>query len=216
MSSLYVQLQSDIRFQEGLTACMNCGVCTAICPAAAYYDYDPREICQEVQSQDEQTLIHLLKSDTIWMCGQCLSCKTRCPRDNTPGYIISALRTLSQQTGYFAHSRMGRQQLRIKRTVGESILKEGYCVHPKLLVPAEHPEQGPVWQWTLNHGKELFAQLGSNYYEEGEGGVRKIDDDTLGELHAIFSETGGLDFFDRIEEGMKNRPTDDGTKDSLF
>ncbi|MGQ1946840.1 4Fe-4S dicluster domain-containing protein [Geofilum sp. OHC36d9] len=203
MSSLFNELQSDIRFQEGLTACMNCGICTAICPAAAYYDYDPRQICQDVQSKDEKTLINLLKSDTIWMCGQCLSCKARCPRNNTPGYIIQALRKLSQQTGFFVHSRMGRQQLRIKRGVGESILSHGYCVHPQLITPEEHPEQGPVWQWVLDCGKELYAQCGSNYYEPGEGGVRKIDDDTLNELHEIFKVTGGLAFFDRIEEAME-------------
>jgi len=35
-------LQQDIRFVEGLNSCINCGVCTAICPAARFYNYDPR------------------------------------------------------------------------------------------------------------------------------------------------------------------------------
>ena len=41
MPDYYKMLMEDIRFQEGLRACMNCGVCTAICPAAEFYDYDP-------------------------------------------------------------------------------------------------------------------------------------------------------------------------------
>lgn len=49
MGNLTDQLNKDIRFIEGLKACMNCGVCTAICPAAEFYQYDPRIICDTVQ-----------------------------------------------------------------------------------------------------------------------------------------------------------------------
>ena len=44
MEDLYRLLMRDVRFEEGLNACMNCGVCTAICPAAEYYSYDPRRV----------------------------------------------------------------------------------------------------------------------------------------------------------------------------
>lgn len=205
MQSFFDQLQTDIRFQEGLTACMNCGVCTAICPAAGYFDYDPRKICQQVQTKDEAVLKDLLSGEEIWMCGQCLSCKTRCPRNNTPGYIIQVLRKVSQQTGLFINSRLGRQQLLIKRKIGHSILETGYCVHPKLVNPEGHPEQGPVWEWILENGGALYPMLGSNYYQPGEGGVRKIDEDTLDELRQIFQETGADKFFDQIESASKRK-----------
>ena len=29
-------LKNDVRFQEGLIACMNCGTCTATCPDARF------------------------------------------------------------------------------------------------------------------------------------------------------------------------------------
>ena len=51
MENYYELLMQDIRFEEGLNACMNCGVCTAICPAAEFYDYDPRKIVDTVQTQ---------------------------------------------------------------------------------------------------------------------------------------------------------------------
>ena len=51
MEKLYDLLLKDIRFEEGLNACMNCGVCTAICPAAEFYNYDPRKIVDIVQSR---------------------------------------------------------------------------------------------------------------------------------------------------------------------
>ncbi|MDG5800768.1 hypothetical protein QA597_10395 [Marinilabiliaceae bacterium ANBcel2] len=182
---------------------MNCGVCTAICPAATYFDYDPRKICQDIQTKDNSIIESVLKSNDIWMCGQCLSCKTRCPRDNTPGYIIQVLRKVSQKTGLFVNSSLGRQQLQIKRTIGHSILETGYCVHPKLVKPELHPEQGPVWEWILQNGEKLYKQCGSNYYKSGEGGVRKIDKNTLSELHSIMEETGAMELFDDIEKGME-------------
>ena len=76
---LYQELTKDVRFAEGLKSCMNCGVCTAICPAAEFYDYDPRIIAGIVQSKDEKRIEELLKSETIWYCGECMSCKTALP-----------------------------------------------------------------------------------------------------------------------------------------
>jgi len=128
MAKLYDLLLTDVRFREGLTACMNCGICTAICPAAEFYTYDPRQICNTVQTRDEEKIEALLKSDTIWYCGQCMSCKTRCPRGNVPALVISVLRKLSQELGYFTESEKGRQQYAIKRTIGENITTIGYCV----------------------------------------------------------------------------------------
>ena len=42
------RLREDIHFMEGFNSCMNCGVCTAICPAAEFYNYDPRVIVETV------------------------------------------------------------------------------------------------------------------------------------------------------------------------
>ncbi len=108
---LIEQLKEDLRYIEGLKACINCGVCTAICPAAQYYEYDPRIVINLVQRKQELELENLLKSDVIWMCGECLSCKTRCPNQNVPAYIIQALKTLSIKNGLFIESEKGRQQL---------------------------------------------------------------------------------------------------------
>ena len=97
MQKLSEKLKQDIHYIESLNSCMNCGVCTAICPAAEFYRYDPRVIVDTVQRQDEEALETLLKSETIWYCGECMSCKTRCPRSNTPGGVIMSLRRLSQE-----------------------------------------------------------------------------------------------------------------------
>ena len=44
MGKLYDQLMEDVRFVEGLNACMNCGMCTGVCPAAEFYDYEDKYV----------------------------------------------------------------------------------------------------------------------------------------------------------------------------
>jgi heterodisulfide reductase subunit C len=210
MGNLYSQLLDDIRFVEGMNACMNCGVCTAICPAAEFYNYDPRKIVSEVQTKNDETIEKLLKSDTIWYCGECMSCKTRCPRGNTPGLIIMALRTLSQKLGYFAESEKGRQQFAIRRTIGENIFKYGYCVASYALDPAMHPEQGPVWEYIIDHSREIYERLGVRYDELGEGPLRKIPEDAKNELIKIFDVTGGTEFMNNIDEHSKRKAAEVG------
>lgn len=200
MARLKDQLQSDFRFTEGLKACINCGTCTAICPAAAFYEYDPRQIAIMVQNGNQTELEQLLKSDTIWYCGECLSCKTRCPRGNTPGYIIQALRNLSQQTGLYLHSEKGRQQLEIKRRVGDNMLKYGYCVYVDEIDTAYHPEQGPVWDWYRKNTASILKKVGANYKGPGAGTLRQISDTDMLELRSIFEETGAMQRFNAIEK----------------
>lgn len=199
MGKLYDLLKEDIRYQEALTACINCGTCTAVCPAAEFYDYDPRQIVDLVQQHDERKLEALLQSETIWYCGECMSCVTRCPRKNAPGMVIQALRSLSQRTGFFTASEKGRQQLALKRTIGENILSHGYCIYPRKISFEKHPEAGLVWQWESEHLDDVFERLGGNLDGKGPGVLRKIPQESLDELQRIFDVTGGQAFYDTIE-----------------
>jgi heterodisulfide reductase subunit C len=210
MGEIVNKIRNDVRAHEGLKACMNCGVCTAICPAAEFYDYDPRMLISLVQSNDEDALRELLKSDTIWYCGQCMSCKTRCPRNNCPGLIISVLRKISQEMGYFTESRKGRQQLAIKRVIGGTILSKGYCIHPTIIKPELHPEQGPVWEWMYDNMADVYERVGANLDKPGPGVLRKIEPEALAELKSIFDETGGTELFEKIEEYSKIKASEMG------
>jgi len=210
MDSLYNKLKEDIRFIEGLKACFNCGTCTAICPAAQFYDYDPRNILDIVQSKNDEAIENLLKSDTIWMCGECLSCKTRCPRGNVPAYIIQSLRALSIETGLFVESKKGRQQLAIKRTIGEHILKYGYCVYIDEINLEMYPEQGPVWEWFAKNKIEILKRLGANYKGKGAGVLREISGESMNDLHKIFEVTGANNRFEKIEKYSEQKANELG------
>ncbi|MEI6576552.1 MAG: 4Fe-4S dicluster domain-containing protein [Bacteroidota bacterium] len=199
MESFYDRLMQDVRFREGLSACINCGTCTAICPGAEFYDYDPREIIDIVQTRDDKQIEDLLKSDKIWFCGECMSCVTRCPRGNAPGLVIMALRSLSQDIGLFVESEKGRQQLALKRTIGAWILEHGYCLYPPKISAENHPEQGPIWKWELQNLPEVMERMGANFEGEGPGVFRKIPQESLDEIYSIFEITGGIKRFDKIE-----------------
>jgi heterodisulfide reductase subunit C len=222
MENIYNLLMQDVRFEEGLNACMNCGVCTAICPAAEFYNYDPRKIVDIVQTKNNDQIIDLLKSEEIWYCGECMSCKTRCPRGNAPGLIIMALRSLSQDLGYFVESEKGRQQLALKRTVGQWILKYGYCLYLEGVGTTLHPEQGPVWDWVQDNWKEVFKRLGANYQGDGPGILRKIPEEAMEEIRTIFEVTGGMARYEKIEEFSRkkavelNMKLDDGIDNEYF
>jgi heterodisulfide reductase subunit C1 len=210
MIEIFDELNQDVRLIEGLKSCMNCGVCTAICPAAEFFDYDPRVLLNIIQTHDNQQLEELLKSDYIWYCGQCMSCKTRCPRGNCPGLAISVLRKAAQKKGYFTNSYLGRQQYAIVKTIGKTLLEYGYCVHPSLVNPGLHPEQGPSWEWVFNNKEEVFKRLGANLNGEGAGAMRKISDENLNELKAIFDQTGCTHLFETIENFSREKAQEMG------
>ena len=201
MGKLLEYLRQDPRMKDSLKACMNCGVCTAICPAAEFYPYDPRQICDTVQRGNESEIAELLRSETIWMCGQCMSCKTRCPRGNVPGELVSVLRRASQELGYFSENEKGLQQKQLMSGIEQNILDIGYCVYPDRVDPDYHPEQGPVWQWYREHIKEVAPKLGANYHGTGAGALRDIPEEDLNEVRRIFEVTGGMALKKKVEEG---------------
>jgi len=116
-----------------------------------------------------------------------------------------ALRSLSQDLGYFVESEKGRQQLALKRTVGEWTLKFGYCLYLEGVGTDLHPEQGPVWDWKQKNWKDVFERLGANYQGDGPGILRKIPEEALDEIRKIFEVTGGKERFDKIEEFSKKK-----------
>lgn len=190
MGKLYDKLMEDYRIKEGLKACINCGTCTAICPAAEFYKYDPRQIVDIVQSKDDNEIEKLLKSETIWYCGECMSCVTRCPRKNAPGMVVMALRSLSMELGYFVESEKGRQQYALDKILCSNILNYGYCVYPRTFASKLHPEAGRIWEWQEKHMEDVYARLGANLDGDGTGALRRIPQSDLDELKKIFDITG--------------------------
>ena len=83
--------KSIIFKKSGFKKCIQCGRCTASCPAAYLYaDYRPRDLMRRFMLDDIYTE-ELNK--IIWKCGQCYSCRARCPRNCKAGLGVLALQT---------------------------------------------------------------------------------------------------------------------------
>ena len=210
MGRYFDELSKDYRFKEGLKTCINCGTCTAICPAAEFYKYDPRKVVDTVQRKDDGEIEALLRSDTIWYCGECMSCVTRCPRGNGPGLVIMALRNLSAKLGYFTDSEKGRQLWPLTKAMTYNILHTGYCVHPSTIDHADYPESGPIMKWVLDNKQEVYGRLGANLDGEGPGALRRIPQADLDELQAIFDETGGTERVQAVERFSRRKAEEMG------
>jgi len=81
---------------EKLSACYQCGKCSAGCPAAYAMDRLPHQIIRLIQLNQRDKV---LNSHAIWLCASCQTCTTRCPKDVDLARIMDALRELALQEG---------------------------------------------------------------------------------------------------------------------
>jgi heterodisulfide reductase subunit C len=77
-----------------LRTCIQCGTCTASCPAAEAMDISPRQMWRMVQLGLEDEVMH---SKTMWLCSICYQCHVRCPRGIPLTETIAKLKQLAIQ-----------------------------------------------------------------------------------------------------------------------
>ena len=111
--------------KENLIKCLQCGRCTAGCPAAKVFaDFSPREIVRRAQECSDE---ELAKDPLIWLCGQCYTCNSRCPRNNRPASIILNARNKAFKEGW------APGELRKKASLFfQSLQKKGVTLSPEL------------------------------------------------------------------------------------
>lgn len=76
--------------------CMQCGTCTASCPAAAAMDVTPRIMWRMVHLGMTDEVLH---SRTMWLCSMCYQCQVRCPRGIPLTELITSLKELALERG---------------------------------------------------------------------------------------------------------------------
>ncbi len=117
---------SHLYNKENKVKCLQCGRCTAGCPAARVFDgYNPRELMRRVQDGEEHTLDN---DPVIWLCGQCYTCNSRCPRNNNPASIILQARERAYQQGYAP-----REIYQQSNSLLDSLLLNGVTITPLVL-----------------------------------------------------------------------------------
>ncbi|MGB9979202.1 ferredoxin:CoB-CoM heterodisulfide reductase subunit HdrC [Methanobacterium sp.] len=99
----------------GILKCIQCGMCTSVCPAARHTDYDPREIVKRVLDKDET----LILDDILWNCFYCYTCHSVCPVNNSVCEITQILRQRAIDNG------KGKPKVAPFSAYGESFLEFG-------------------------------------------------------------------------------------------
>jgi heterodisulfide reductase subunit C len=90
------QSQVDELTGENLSACYQCGKCSAGCPAAHAMDLLPHQVLRLIQLGKKDKV---LGSRTIWLCASCQTCTTRCPKEVDLARVMDALRELAVKEG---------------------------------------------------------------------------------------------------------------------
>jgi len=194
-------LKNHLVARHAFNSCIGCGVCTAQCPAAQYYkDYNPRIIVDVVLSGDEERLVELLKSEILWYCGQCGSCKPKCSRENNLMGLISSLRFLAQLKGYHLCSIRGRQQYAARHLWGGNLWNRACSLYFRNVDAENHPDFGPRYAKYHSEIDQQMTRLGASPDATGQFGGRKVPPETLDELRSCVAWGGTLALWNQLEE----------------
>lgn len=88
------QLLDEIRTYGAfdITACFNCGNCTAVCPLSKEENSFPRKMIRSGQVGIKENIVNGMEP---WLCYYCGECSETCPRQAEPGEYMAALRRYS-------------------------------------------------------------------------------------------------------------------------
>ena len=78
--------------------CVQCGRCSATCPAGFKMDLLPSRMVWELVNGNADVM---LEAKSPWSCMSCMACEERCPRGVSPARVMEAVRLLAirQQGG---------------------------------------------------------------------------------------------------------------------
>lgn len=192
---LWEEVKSDDRFPDYLYGCYDCGICVAACPSAKYYDFSPRKIAQAAAREDVE-LIYEQMNDDVWNCSQCFSCN-RCPRQNSPGGLITLLREVSVKNGLAS----AKDALEGYGRVVYKIMTTGTQISPDMLQPDAFPDWGPDVEKTSDNLDLWRRALPPETLHTTETSW-VVSDETLIELYLIWLHSDVMDIIKEADEGL--------------
>jgi len=173
-----VIVNSDHRLSHvcGFEKCMQCGRCTASCPAALIYDdYRPRDVMRKLQLGDIDSVMPYL-----WRCGQCYSCAARCPRNNSVGAGILALREKALATGVAPENIKAVASL-----IHKNLHQRGETFLPYMLDFIG--EFGPRTTMRCRDNGNRRVRLG---FDRDDARMQPIPADSMAEIRSLMEMTG--------------------------
>ncbi|MBI1800474.1 MAG: 4Fe-4S dicluster domain-containing protein [Chloroflexi bacterium] len=198
---LFQQVKSDIRFDDYLYGCYECGICVAACPSARFYDFSPRRIAQALAREDVELVFQQMNED-VWDCSQCFSC-LRCPRGNNPGGLITIMREVSINNGL----RTAKEALEGYSRIIYKIMSTGTQVSPDMLQPEAFPDWGPEVK-QVSDNLDLWRRALPPETMHTTTTSWEVDEKTIVELYLIWSMTGVMDLIRNVDKNLHMILTD--------
>ncbi len=171
----------DLRISNlsGYGRCLQCGTCTASCPASAIYgDFKPRELIHMI---DMGLWDRIMDSNMIWRCGQCFSCKARCPRGCSVAITVLALREEALRIGE-APDNIVQLAAKIK----DNLYTKGETLLPSTLnLPLDAFGPGTARRCADNPARRIRLGYGAN-----DSRAVPVPPDALDEIRSLLKAVG--------------------------
>jgi ferredoxin len=144
-----------------VSACFNCGNCTAVCPLAQDSTGFPRRMIRMAQVGMER---ELLASEDLWRCYACGECTQTCPRKADPAEFMAAARSYAISRYDFT----GLATLANRSVVGNLLVFAIFSTVFSLLLISKEAAGGPnlplfdflPGAWIHDIGIVLFGVVG--------------------------------------------------------
>ena len=138
LEEIFGDISSHMLYDHEIHGCLNCGICTATCPSAQYYDYSPREIVQLLWTENLEGIYDAMQ-EKIWACAQCYTCAARCPFENSPGGLVMIMREVAIKH----EMESAKEVLRPFSRVLLKVISTGNQLAPNMITKEAFPDWGP-------------------------------------------------------------------------
>lgn len=150
----------------GIYKCVQCGMCTSICPGASQSDYDPRDMVRRVL-EDDATIVD---DENIWNCFSCYTCNSVCPSGNNASEINQILRQMSIDKGE------GILKIQSFAAYGDSFIELGVGSVPSKFFDDMVKDVGPEYMNLKLNIEDIRSELGLGGYILPEKSIDEVEE----------------------------------------
>ncbi|MFZ0441774.1 MAG: ferredoxin:CoB-CoM heterodisulfide reductase subunit HdrC [Methanobacterium sp.] len=165
----------------GIFKCVQCGMCTSVCPGASQTEYDPRDMIRRVLEDD----VTVVDDDYIWNCFSCYTCNSVCPSGNNASEVNQILRQMSIDKGD------GIQKIASFAAYGDSFMELGVGSIPNDFFNIMVKDVGPEYMNLKLNIEDIRAELGLGTYI--------LPEEAINEVESILDNSGFKDRLERIK-----------------
>ncbi len=170
----------------GIYKCVQCGMCTSVCPGASQTEYDPRDMIRRVLENDET----VIDDENIWNCFSCYTCNSVCPSGNNASEVNQILRQMSIERGKGA-----RKNYSHFSAYGDSFMKLGVGSIPNKFFDVMVKDVGKEYMNLKLNIEDIRTDLGLGNYI--------LPKEAINEIESILEKSGFKERLERIKRCKK-------------